>query len=196
MINSFYTEDELRQLGFAKIGKDVSISRKASIYGANKIQIGNNVRIDDFCVLSGRITIGNYVHIAVYSALFGGDTGIEMKDFTCLSSRTAVYAVSDDYSGESLTNPTVPDKYKHIVAGKVTLEKHVLVGSGSTILPRVNIGEGSAIGSMSLVNKSVEPWGIYAGIPCKFIKERGKNLLDLEKEFIQGPKVSVWKNIK
>ena len=156
MINSFYTEDELKQLGFAKIGKDVLISRKASIYGANKIQIGNNVRIDDFCVLSGRITIGNYVHIAVYSALFGGDMGIELKDFTCLSSRNVVYAISDDYSGRSLTNSTVPDKYKNIVAGKIMLEKHVLVGSGCTILPGVSIGEGSAIGSMSLVNKSVD----------------------------------------
>ena len=185
MINSFYTEDELKQLGFAKIGKDVLISRKASIYGANKIQIGNNVRIDDFCVLSGRITIGNYVHIAVYSALFGGDMGIELKDFTCLPSRNVVYAISDDYSGRSLTNSTVPDKYKNIVAGKIMLEKHVLVGSGCTILPGVSIGEGSAIGSMSLVNKSVDSWGIYVGIPCKFLKEREKNLLNLEQKLIR-----------
>lgn len=184
MINSFYTEDELKQLGFAKIGKDVLISRKASIYGANKIQIGNNVRIDDFCVLSGRITIGNYVHIAVYSALFGGDTGIEMRDFSGLSSRGVIYAESDIYSGDRLTNPTVPDIYRGVEAGKVMLGKHVLVGSGCTILPGVSIGEGSAIGSMSLVNKSVDSWGIYVGIPCKFLKERGKNLLDLEQKLI------------
>lgn len=34
--------------------------------------IGSNVRIDDFCILSGRLEFGSYVHIAAYSALYGG----------------------------------------------------------------------------------------------------------------------------
>lgn len=184
MATSFYSEDELRTIAFKSLGKNVLISKKASIYGAEKISIGDNVRIDDFCVLSGSITLGNYIHIAVYSALFGGDAGIEMKDFTCLSSRCVVYAISDDYSGETMTNPTVPEEYLGVVSKKVILNKHVLVGSGSTILPGVVIGEGTAVGSMSFVNKSIEEWGIYAGIPCKRQKDRSKNLLKLEKDLL------------
>lgn len=180
MATSFYSEKELKELGFESIGENVLISKKASIYGASKISIGNNVRIDDFCVLSDRIRIGDYVHIAVYSALFGGEAGIEMKDFTCVSSRCIVYAKSDDYSGNSLTNPMVPDEYLGVISEPVILEKHVLVGTGSTILPGVTIGEGSAVGCMSLVNKSLDAWGIYAGIPCRKIKERSKELLELE----------------
>lgn len=185
MISNFYSEDELVNLGFAKIGKNVLISRNASIYGEENIEIGNNVRIDDFCILSGKIKIGNYVHIAAHSAIFAGDIGVEMMDFSEISSRVTIYAISDSFSGEWLTNPTVPDEYRYIVKGKVILEKHVVVGAGSVILPSVRIGEGSAIGSMSLVNKTVEPWGMYVGIPCRFLKGRKRDLLGFEHELIQ-----------
>ncbi len=183
-MNSFYSETELRSIGFKQIGENVSISRKTSIYGAENMIIGSNVRIDDFCILSGCIIIGNYVHVAAYCAMFGGDQGIEMKDFTGLSSRSAIYAVSDDYSGQNLTNPTVEEQFRGVYGGKVTLEKHVVIGTGSTILPGVSIGEGSAVGSMSLVNKSLDAWGIYMGIPCQYRKARKKDLLKLEKEFL------------
>lgn len=185
MTAGFYSEEELIRLGLKRCGKNVLISRKASIYGASQMSIGNNVRIDDFCIMSGNITLGNYVHIAAYTALFGGRAGIEMGDFSTLSSRCAVYAKSDDYSGSTLTNPTIPEKYLGTVEGRVSVKKHVVVGSGSTILPNVEIGEGSAIGSMSLVNKSLEQWGIYVGIPCKKIKERKRDLLALEKKFME-----------
>lgn len=180
-MDSFYSRKELEQIGFKSLGKkDVFISRKASIYGACNISIESNVRIDDFCILSGNITIGRYVHIAAYSALFGGEEGIVLKDFSGLSSRCVIYASSDDYSGNSLTNPTVPEKYTSAINEKVILEKHVIVGTGSSIMPGVMIGEGSAIGSMSLVNKSVEPWGVYVGIPCRKVKERSQKMLELE----------------
>lgn len=182
-MSSFYTKTELKEIGFKSIGEAVQISRKTSIYGANTICIGNHVRIDDFCILSGHIEIGNYVHIAAGVMLFGGEQGIVFEDFTGISSRSAVYAASDDYSGSALTNPTIPDKYRRVMGGKVTLKKHVLIGSGCTILPSVTIEEGTAIGSMSLVNKSLDSWGIYAGIPCKKKKDRSRELLKVEKTF-------------
>lgn len=184
MPTSFYSDNEMAEIGFKSLGTNVQISRKASIYGAEKITIGNNVRVDDFCVLSGNIILGNYVHIAVYSALFGGKAGIEIHDFCGVSSRCVVYAESDDYSGEALTNPTVPEEYLKIIAGRVILKKHVIIGSGTTILPGIEIGEGSAVGSMSLVNKTLGAWGIYVGIPCQYKKERSRKLLKMEREFL------------
>lgn len=185
MQTSFYSPEELAQIGFKSYGKNVQISRKASIYGASHISIGDNVRIDDFCILSGKITLGNYIHIAAYTALFSGKEEIEMHDFSCLSSRCAVYAKSDDYSGNCLTNPTIPEKYSNIINGKVTIGRHVLVGSGSTILPGVTIGEGTAVGSMSLINKSLDEWGIYVGIPCRYLRPRSKKLLTDEANFLE-----------
>ena len=180
-MDSYLTKTELMALGLASVGDNVLISRFARIYSPEKIYIGSSVRIDDFCLLSGTIQLGSYIHIAAMTALFSGDAGIEIQDYSTLSFRCAVYAISDDYSGEAMTNPTVPDEYRKVTGEKVTIGKHVIVGTGSTILPGVNIGEGGSFGAMSLINKSTEPWGIYVGAPCRRIRDRKKDLLEFEK---------------
>ena len=185
---SFFSEAELKELGLKRYGFNVKISRKASLYGADRIAIGSNVRIDDFCILSGCICIGNNVHIAAYTALYGAEEGIVISDFANISSRVCLYAVSDDYSGNSMTNPTVPDEFKQVFERRVFIGRHVIIGSGSTVLPGVSIAEGCAIGAMSLCKKSTESWGIYAGIPVKKIGNREKKLLELEKAFVDKNK--------
>lgn len=188
-MNSFYTVDELKEFGLASFGDNVLLSRKASIYGASEINIGSNVRIDDFCILSGKIVIGDYIHVAAYSALYGGYKGIFINDFSNISSKVTIYSISDDYSGETMTNPMIPDKYKKVINEKVIIEKHVIIGSGCVVLPNVVLKEGSSFGAMSLINKSSEPWSINAGIPAKKLKSRSKKLLELEKEFIKDNSV-------
>ena len=183
-LDSFYSSYELNELGLASFGENVLISHKVSIYGAEKISIGNNVRIDDFCILSGKITIGDYIHIAAYTALYGGDKGIIIQDFANLSSRTSIYSISDDYSGETMTNPMIPDKFKNIQSEEVIIERHVIIGSGCVVLPGVVLKEGSSFGAMTLVNRSSESWSINAGIPFKKIKNRRKELLKLEEIFL------------
>ena len=184
----FYSREQLEKIGFKSIGENVLVSDKTSIYSPENISIGNNVRIDDFSILSaggGYINIGNYVHIAAFGAFFGG-SGILIEDFVSISSRLCVYSVSDDYSGEAMTNPTVPEKYKKITYGKVIIKRHSIIGTGTTILPGVTLEEGTSIGANSLVLKSTEPWGIYAGSPIKKLKDRKKDLLKLEKEFLEN----------
>lgn len=178
---TFYSEKELKKLGLKKYGTDVLISRNAMLYQPELLEIGNHVRIDDFTTMSGRIVLGDYVHIAQSCGLYGGTAGIVMDDFSGLSSRVVIYATSNDYSGESLTNPTVPEKYKAADKNEaVHLCKHVIVGTTSVILPGVEIGEGSSVGALSLCAKDLAPWGVYAGSPARLIKERSKKLLELE----------------
>lgn len=182
-MSSFYSENELKQLGFKRLGENVLISRNTCIYKANEIEIGDHVRIDDFCFLLGKIRIGSYVHIAPYSNLVGGSEGVVMEDFSGVSSRVSIYAVSDDYSGKAMTNPTVPEKYTNVQAKAVYIKRHAIVGASSVILPGVTVEEGTSCGSMSLINKSTEPWGVYVGIPAKKIAERDRAVLDMEKRF-------------
>ncbi len=182
-MNSFYTSYELKELGLESFGNNVLISRKVSIYGGENITIGDNVRIDDFCILSGKITIGNYIHIAAYTALYGGNRGIVIQDFANLSSKISIYSISDDYSGETMTNPMIPDKFKNIESEQVIIERHVIIGSGCVVLPGVVLKEGSSFGAMTLINRSSELWSINVGIPFKKIKDRSKKLLKLEIEF-------------
>lgn len=178
--------DAIQSLGFESVGKNVQISDRASFCGAGRIKIGSNVRIDDFCVLSageGGIEIGSYVHIAVGATLIGAGK-ITLSDFSNISSRVSIYSSNDDYSGASLTNPTVPDKYKNVVHAPVILGRHAIVGSGAVVLPGIKIGEGAAVGALSLVTKDCEEFVVYAGNPAKRIKERKRDLLLLERKFL------------
>lgn len=177
---------ENKDFGFEAIGKDAKISNKASFYNTEVIRIGSNVRIDDFCILSGKITIGDNVHISAYTSLFAGDAGIFIGDYCTISSRCAIYAISDDYGGDFATNPCIPIEYRNVIKNPVIIEKYSIIGSGCTVLPGVVIGEGAAIGSMSLVRDSISEWGVYAGIPCKRIKDRKRGLLKMIEKIENG----------
>jgi len=181
---SFLFEEELRALGLRALGRDVKISRHANIYSPGQLSIGDHSRIDDFCILSGEITLGACVHVAPQCLLFGA-RGILLEDFSGLSSRVAIYTESDDYvAGTSLTNPTVPAPYRKITdAGSVRLGRHAIVGCGAVILPGSSLGEGTSIGAMSLVRGSLDPWSVYTGNPAvKAGRRRSRTMLRLEAE--------------
>ncbi|WP_102407622.1 acyltransferase [Parabacteroides bouchesdurhonensis] len=183
MKNSFYTQDEVLEIGFKSIGKNVCISKKTSFYNPENIEIGNNVRIDDFCILSGNIKIGSYVHISASTILYG-KKGIVLSDFTGISARSIIYSEVDDFSGNYMIGPMCSAEYTNVTGGTVYLEKYVQIGASCVIMPNLRLKEGSAVGAMSFVNRDLESWTIYAGIPVKRIKGRSERLknycLDVE----------------
>ena len=184
-METFYTAEEMKDIGLKEYGSNVRISRRSSIYSPEKVSIGDNVRIDDFTILSGSVTLGSYIHIAAYSAVYG-QSGVVMEDFSGLSARVLVYSTSDDYSGEWMTNPTVPREHNRQIDGTVRIGRHAIVGAGAIVMPGVQIGEGAAVGAMSLVTKDLDPWTIYWGIPCKAGKPRSKNILNLERKLMES----------
>ncbi len=183
---AYYSEEELLSIGFKRLGKNVKISDRASIYNADQIEIGDNSRIDDFCVISGKVFIGSYCHITPTCLVAGGTPGITFSDFCTLAYGVKIFAQSDDYSGETLTNSLIPATYKNEIFKPVSLGAHVIVGAGSIIFPGVDVAQGCSIGAMTLVNKSTQPWGIYVGNPARRIRERKKDLLQLAKKFLEG----------
>lgn len=183
---AYYTKEQLKDLGFKYIGKNVKISDKASIYNHDQIEIGDNSRIDDFCVISGKIKIGRNVHITPTCLVAGGIEGIIFEDFTTIAYGVQVFTQSDDYGGKTMCNSTIPKKYKEEIFQKIILKKHSIVGAGSVIMPGVILEEGTSVGAMSLILKSTEAWGIYVGNPAKRLKNRNKNLLELEKVYLQN----------
>lgn len=176
---SFMSSRELKSLGLKSYGRDVLISKKASIYGASNISIGNNVRIDDFCIISssgGQISIGNHIHIGAYSSLFGGGD-IEMKDFTGLSSYVALISASDDFSGNYLVGPTMDEDCLNLKKAKITMERYTICGCKALILPGVTMAEGSILGANSMAVRDLEHWHIYSGSPAKKFKAREDGLI-------------------
>ena len=184
---NFLDESELKAMPFARLGKKVFIDRTVSMVNLEDISIGDNVRIDAHTVLiaSGGISIGSHIHISAFCYLAGAG-GIVLQDFANLSSSVKLYSISDDYSGGSLTNATIPERYKKLTRGRVELGRHVIIGCGAVVLPGVRIGEGSAVGALSLVSRSTEDWGVYVGTPARRIRARSRALLSLECEYLRA----------
>ena len=181
-IKGYYSEQELTELG-VKFGENILISNKVSIY-CNQLEIGSNVRIDDFCILTGNIKIGSFVHIAAYSLLSGG-AGIIVEDFCGIASRTLLFSQSDDYSGAFLTGPWIDERYRNVDSGRIEVRKHSIIGAGSIVMPQVTLEQGTAIGALSFVSKNTEAWSLYYGVPAKKIKQRKKDMMVLEQEFLK-----------
>lgn len=187
---AFLSREQLNDIGFSSLGDNVLISDKASIYGAARIHIGSNVRIDDFCVLSageGGIHIGSFIHIAVYSSLIGSGR-IEIYDYASISSRVSIYSSNDDYSGEYMCNPMVPAEYTNVMNASVTIGRHAIIGSGAIVLPGVTIHDGVAIGALSLIVKDCDEFGVYSGNPARKMLIRKRDLLEKERCFIERKK--------
>lgn len=175
---------ELEDLGIGRLGKNVRISTRAVLYDPHLMEIGDNVRVDDFCVLSGRIVLGRNVLITVFCNVAGGQVGITVGDFSGLAYGCHILSQTEDFSGHFLNNSTIPLEFRSETKKPVKIGRHCLVGTNSVILPGVNLAEGTAVYAMSMVTKSTMPWSIYFGIPAKRLKARSRQLLDHEAQII------------
>lgn len=160
-MTSFYSEREFLEIGFKSVDKDVKLSRKASIYSPEKIAIGDNVRIDDFCILSRNITLGSNIHISAYVALYGA-MGIMMEDYSEISPKLVVYSAMDDFSSGYIIGPIHPEHTTNVTGDLVKICKYVQIGSNSVVFPNLTIGEGAAVGACSMVNRMENQYGVPA----------------------------------
>lgn len=188
MINynaEFLDAAALARLPFAALGENVLIDSSVRLIGVENISIGSKVRIDagTIIIATGPVSIGSWVHVAA-NCYLEGRAGIVLDDFSGLSSYVSLHSASDDFSGRSLTNPTVPEAYKTLKEGMIRLCRHVIVGAKATILPGVEVGEGAVVGAHSLVRKSIAPWTINTGSPSRQIGQRSRDLLEMERRLL------------
>jgi len=174
----FYDENDLRKMGFKSVGIDVRVSKTAIIKHPENVTIGNHVAIDNYVVITTKATIGNYIHIASGTIIFGGSKSLLiMEDYTFISANCTIICGSDDYSGDCLIGPTIPIEYRKVTYGTIFLQKYSGVGASSTVMPNITIGEGAVTGAGAVVTKNLDAWGIYVGVPAKFIKQRKKEII-------------------
>ena len=187
-MNTFYSEKELKTIGFKKIGKKVLVSRNALFHSPENITLKSYIRIDDYSIISasgGKCMIGNFVHIGAFSFVQASGECV-IKDFSGLSQGTKVYTKSSDF-GNELTNSMIPRRFTNSNMSKVVLGTNSNVGSNSVILPGVVLAEGVAIGANSLVLRSIKKkWGLYFGSPARFVRVRNKtNILFQKKKLLK-----------
>ena len=105
---------------------------------------------------------------------------VVVGDYVSISCGARILTGTDSYCGGKRMSTVLPEEQRNVIRGKVIIEKDAFIGTNVVIHPNVTIGEGSIIGSNSLILKDVEPWTINVGSPCKKIGVRPKvNLEDL-----------------
>lgn len=156
-------------------GRNVVIGKTVRIRYPELVDIGDNVIIDDFTYISTRLKLHSNVHISSGCKIIGGKNSyVEMYPYSTLAPNVVLSAGSDDYIS-GIATPMVSLDYKaNAIIGEIILNKHCIVGAGSVVLPNVKFEEGACLGALSLANKTLEEYKLYAGIPAKFIKLRKK----------------------
>jgi galactoside O-acetyltransferase len=185
-MSNLYTIEELLAMGvqLKSSTKNIKISKFVNIYNPQNLILHENIRIDDFTIISckGIIEIFNYVHISA-QCFISSSTKISIGNYSAISVGTKIFGGCDDFTGNYLANPTITSKYTNVKIGDILIGENVIVGSNSVIMPDINIHDGAAIGANSFINKSCDSWKIYAGTPIKFIRNREKKCLELLEEF-------------
>jgi hypothetical protein len=137
LTNDFLGADEVAALGLASVGRGVSISRHAILLKPERTWIGDWSRIDAYCVISAGhpgLSIGRNVHLSSHVTILGQGP-VEIGDFATISVRCSIFSSNDDYSGEMMTNPTVPAPYRVSQDAPVIIGMHAIVGAGAIAPP-------------------------------------------------------------
>ena len=155
---------------------DSSVSPLSSIEVSSRgtdTKIGAGAVIDDFVKIKhvggkGDVVIGDGVVINSGCVLYSGN-GIEIGANSAIGPNCSLTPVNHGFE----------DRGKLIKAqgflpsrGGIVIGEDVWIGAGATILDGAIIGDGCVIGAGSLVNKALEPYGIYVGTPCRLIGSR------------------------
>ena len=126
------------------------------IIGLENIEFGKNIIIDDFTLIyaSGKIKIGNYVHIACFASITGGAELI-LEDFVAISQGCRILTGTDDFIDGGFGNSTIDEKYRNTKREPIKICKFCIIGANSVILPGVTVGEGATVGANSVVTKNI-----------------------------------------
>jgi acetyltransferase-like isoleucine patch superfamily enzyme len=175
-----------RRFPFLACGEDVTIYEWVRVLAPEGIDVGDHVIVDDFAFLDGKggLRIGSHVHIASYVSVAGGGEAI-LGDFSGLAAGSRLITGTDLMDGSGLTGPTIPADLRAVRRGRVTIGRHVVVGSNAVVHTDVTIGDGAIIGSGSVVTRDVPPWTIAMGAPARPVRARpSETVLAWERELL------------
>ena len=157
------------KLFFKKFGNLSYIGKPIFILGSKKISVGNKVRIfpnlrieahgPAEIIIEDNVSIGHNVHISAFDDLVIGSG-------TTVASNILIMSLIHDVVKKDLAYMDQPIRGKKTIIGK-----NCLIGSNSSIMAGVTIGDQSIVASNTVVTKSFEPYSVIAGNPGKVIKK-------------------------
>jgi len=149
-------------------GKNTVIRRRRSridVFPYNRFDVGCDTTIEDFTVVnngSGDVIIGDRVRVGIGSVIIGP---VKMGNGSGLGQHVFVSGFNHGYKDGSKNSSVQPLDLR-----PVTIEDEAHIGANSVVLAGVTIGKRCQIGAGSVVTKSIPPFSIAVGNPCKVIK--------------------------
>jgi galactoside O-acetyltransferase len=159
----------------AACGDDVLVHEWVRIIGGEHVRLGSHVLIDDFVFLDGRggLDVGSWVHISMFTSVHGRGR-VRLGDFVNLAAGARLISGVDTFDGSALVGAQIPDRFRKVHRGTISVLDHAIVGANAVILQDVTVGEGAIVGAGSVVTCDVPPWTIVAGAPAQPVRARPK----------------------
>jgi acetyltransferase-like isoleucine patch superfamily enzyme len=144
-----------------RLGKDVKFSKFINLYGC---EIGDETKIGAFVEIQKNATVGKRCKISSHAFIC---EGVEIQDNVFIGH--SVTFVNDSYPRATTADGGLQTEADWKVE-KTVIRRGASIGSGSTILCNITIGENAIVGAGSVVTKDVLPNAIVAGNPAKFLR--------------------------
>jgi acetyltransferase-like isoleucine patch superfamily enzyme len=154
--------DYLSISGDVKLGENVKLSKFINLYGCT---IGDNTKIGAFVEVQKNAAVGRNCKISSHTFIC---EGVTIEDDVFIGH--GVTFVNDSYPRATAPEGKLQTEADWSVEPTL-VQKGASIGSGSTILAKVTIGENAIIGAGSVVTKDVPPGTIVAGNPAKVLRE-------------------------
>ncbi len=174
-------------------GRNATFGRNVVLRHPHKIHLGDNVAVDDNCVLDAKgernegIRIGSGVFIGRNTIVACKDGDLRLEDGVNISYNCAVFSGSQLRIGSN----TLLAAYVYVIGGDhahertdvavsqqqrlsagIDIGSNCWLGAGARVLDGVTLGNDCIVGANSVVTRDAEPYTVVAGIPAKPIRDR------------------------
>jgi len=170
------------KLGY--MGQDVFIDRGVTIFPDPKnVFIGNGTHIDtNVTIISGgTLDIGREVHIAS-NVVLNSKPFMEIGERACISANSSVYASTNYYvnnEGERMSfSACAPDDEQCVELVGFRMGKYSFIGANCVVIPNAELGDYSVLGAGSFLNKKIEDYQIFVGMPSKNMEKTTEELVE------------------
>lgn len=144
-----------------KLGKDVKLSNFINLYGC---EIGDHTKIGAFVEVQKNARVGRRCKISSHTFVC---EGVDIEDNVFIGHN--VVFINDSYPRATSEDGGLQTEADWQVE-KTVVRKGASIGSGSTILSKITVGENAIVGAGSVVTKDVPANAIVAGNPARVLR--------------------------
>ena len=154
-----------------KLGREVKLSQFINLYGC---EIGDETKVGAFVEVQKNAKIGQRCKISSHTFIC---EGVTIEDYVFIGHN--VTFINDSYPRATTPGGTLQTE-KNWKVEPTLVKKGASIGSGSTILSKVTVGENAIVGAGSVVTRDVPANAIVAGNPARLLRKLGQQMTEEE----------------